>query len=86
MTHPKSALGVWEAGFQGLAVTALFDEAALRMPDTVGDHLSEYRGVGTAMLTGYQLRAHACDIPGRVRFHREHPTRASPLRPRVSPQ
>ncbi|MER6531082.1 serine hydrolase domain-containing protein [Streptomyces sp. NPDC001508] len=63
----------------GLAVMALVDEGALRLTDTVGDHLPEYRGGDKAELTVHQLLAHTSGIPGQVPLYREHPTRASLL-------
>jgi CubicO group peptidase (beta-lactamase class C family) len=63
----------------GLAVMALVDEGALRLGDTVGDHLPEYRGGDKAELTVSQLLAHTSGIPGQVPLYREHPTRAALL-------
>jgi CubicO group peptidase (beta-lactamase class C family) len=63
----------------GLAVMALVDESALRLTDTVGDHLPEYRGGDKADVTVCQLLAHTSGIPGQVPLYREHPTRASLL-------
>ncbi|SEN94732.1 serine hydrolase domain-containing protein [Actinacidiphila rubida] len=63
----------------GLAVMALVDEGALRLTDTVGDHLPEYRGGDKADLTVHQLLAHTSGIPGQVPLYREHPTRAALL-------
>ncbi|MFI1095987.1 serine hydrolase domain-containing protein [Streptomyces sp. NPDC020917] len=63
----------------GLAVMALADEGALRLTDTVGDHLPEYRGGDKARLTVHQLLAHTSGIPGQVPLYREHPTRDSLL-------
>ncbi|SEG90808.1 CubicO group peptidase, beta-lactamase class C family [Actinacidiphila yanglinensis] len=63
----------------GLAVMALVDEGALRLDDTVGDHLAAYRGGDKAEVTVRQLLAHTSGIPGQVPLYRDHPTRASLL-------
>ncbi|MBY8882674.1 serine hydrolase domain-containing protein [Actinacidiphila acidipaludis] len=63
----------------GLAVMALADRGALRLTDTVGDHLPEYRDGDKAGLTVRQLLAHTSGIPGQVPLYREHPTRAALL-------
>jgi CubicO group peptidase (beta-lactamase class C family) len=59
----------------GLAVMALADAGALRLTDTVGDHLPEYRGGDKEKLTIHQLLAHTSGIPGQVPLYRDHPTR-----------
>ncbi|MEE4545058.1 serine hydrolase domain-containing protein [Streptomyces sp. V4-01] len=63
----------------GLAVMALVDEGALRLTDTVGDHLPQYRGGDKAGLTVRHLLAHTSGIPGQVPLYREHPTPAGLL-------
>lgn len=63
----------------GLAVMALVDQGVLRLTDTVGDHLPEYRGGDKADLTVRHLLAHTSGIPGQVPLYREHPTRAALL-------
>ncbi|WP_329372484.1 beta-lactamase family protein [Streptomyces sp. NBC_00669] len=63
----------------GLAVMALVDTGALRLADTIGDHLPEYRDGDKAELTVGQLLAHTSGIPGQVPLYREHPSRASLL-------
>jgi CubicO group peptidase (beta-lactamase class C family) len=63
----------------GLAVMALVDEGALRLTDTVSDHLPAYRGGDKARLTVGQLLAHTSGIPGQVPLYREHPTPAGLL-------
>jgi CubicO group peptidase (beta-lactamase class C family) len=63
----------------GLAVMTLIDEGALRLTDTMGDHLPEYRGGDKENLTVQQLLTHTSGIPGRIPLYREHPTRVSLL-------
>lgn len=63
----------------GLAVMALVENGALALTDTVGEHLSAYRGGDKADLTIGQLLTHTSGLPGQVALYRDRPNRASLL-------
>lgn len=81
---PVEAATVWDIAsltkpIVAIAALALVERGALRLDDTAGALLADYRGTDKARITVEQLLTHSSGIPGRQPLYRSAPTRAALL-------